>query len=317
MKKMLLKLGVLSTFVLSSCNSWARELVFDAEGTKKFTSIPFIDQEWFQEKFPAWANFINNLEFDDPYMPNIPKGFYFNRKGDFYSSELVSALEGWQNIKKYTPPFDPEFRAGYKLSTGKELGELSAFDIHKLDQQYYIDLYRQAFKRQIDSLSIERLEIKNYCYHSPDIYIDLRYYMDSCKPNSDRVSDRFDESNYDFNNQTYKLALRNIPVENVLFNTISNKGETIGELFISLPIDIAEKISKSTDLTTYLSYTLVNGVPWADSRMDWFGGGYGYGMFVSGTNFETIKDISVLFIWDDDKKSYRSDNVSFQARLPQ
>lgn len=146
-------------------------------------------------------------------------------------------------ILKNIPPFDPEFRTGYKLSTGKELRELSAFDIHKLDQQYYIDLYRQAFKRQIESLSIERLEIKNYCYHLPDIYINLRYYMDSCKPNSDRVSDRFYESNYDFNNQTYKLemALKNIPVENVLFNTMSDKGKTIGELFISLHLLILQK----------------------------------------------------------------------------
>lgn len=317
MKKALFKFGILSTFVLFSVNTRAQEIVFDAEGTKKFYSIPFIDQNWFQETFPAWLKYINNLTVDYPYMP----GIYFDREGEYYSNRFAIVFEGWQNRvpkdfdSRFLPSHDPEFETAYELSTGKSLSDLSAFEIHKLDKQYYIDLYREAFKRQLDSLHIEKLVIKNHCYNNP--YTRRFQSIYDCVPTYGSNHFKFNESAYDFVNQMYKLemSISNIPVDKVMFNNISdNSYNKIGELFVSLPIDIAENMSKSENLKIYLSYTLVDGKPVFKKTKNSYGEVNPInGIRVAGTNFEKITDISISFIWDDNKEPYITDKVSFQA----
>lgn len=323
MKRTLLKLSVLSTLTLSSFNTQAREIIFDAEGTKRFYSIPFIEQAWFQEKFPGWLENINSVNFHNPY---IPTGIYFDREFDDYSKDFAIVFEGWQNRvpkdfdSRFLPKYDPEFETAYKLSTGKELSSLSAFEVHKLDKQYYIDLYQEAFKRQIESLHIEKLVIKNHCYNAPyTLRVQSTQYIDECKPfhSSDTHHSTFNESAYNFDTQTYKLdmSISNIPVEKVNFNNISDNGyNKIGELSIQLPLDIAEEMSKSNNLRIYLSYTLIDGKPLFKNTRNSYGEVHPItGIRVAGTNFEKITDISVSFLWDDNKAPYTIDKVSFKA----
>lgn len=326
MKKTLLKWGVLSAFALCSFNLHSREIIFDAEGTKRFTAIPLLDQSWFKEHFPAWAENVNT-KFPDFY---IPADFYFDSKLDHHITDskdhmnfrnLAVYLEGWKDRipkdwdPRAIPAHDLEFQLAYELSTGNYLSRLSAFEIHKLDKQYYIDLYREAFKRQLDSLHINKLVIKNHCYNNP--YAGGGY-MDDCTPSpfyDDKSDSSFNESAYNFDNQTYKLDmyLSNIPIEKVLFNKKSDSSK-IGELLVSLPIDIAEKMSKSDDIKIYLSYTLVDGEPLFNKIRDSYGQVHPlWGIRVSGTNFEKITDISALFVWGEDKESYMSDSVRFNA----